>query len=175
MAPVDGAHPKSPNSWIVGNPVVTFGGTIHLGIKSANRELSEEHIAGWSDAAYVASSDRFRFAACLSRFTPSRARRLAVRTSAAARDVFFACADRCSGVMFLADALPPCRPNMRAISVMAARTSGGIFMPSMVHLTGYGEDCGYGRERFDSEPATARSPDRRQQPQPTAGGATQPP
>jgi hypothetical protein len=51
-------------------------------------------------------------------------------------------AERSSGVMFLADALPPCRPNMRSISIIAARTSGGIFIPSMVHLTGYGERGG---------------------------------
>lgn len=99
---------------------------------------------------YVAPPDRFRFAARLSRCNPSRARRFAVRTSAAARDAVLARADRSSGVMFLADALPPCRPNMRAISVMAARTSGGIFIHSMVHLTGYGEDGGDGRDRFDS-------------------------
>ena len=116
----------------------------------------------WSNRpSYVTHPARFRFAACLSRFNPSRARRFAVRTSAAARDAFFARAERSSGVMFLADALPPCRPNMRAISVMAARTSAGIFIPSMVHLTGYGEDRGEGRERFDSEPAMSYSPDRR--------------
>jgi len=91
---------------------------------------------------YVPRPGRFRLAACLSRFNPSRATRFAVRTSAAANDAFFARADRSSGVMFLADALPPCRPNMRAISVMAARTSGGIFIRSMVHLTGCGEDGG---------------------------------
>lgn len=50
--------------------------------------------------------------------------------------------------MFLADTLPPCLPNMRAISVMAARTSGGIFILSMVYLTGYGED-GPSREGID--------------------------
>lgn len=90
--------------------------------------------------SYVGRPARFRLAACLSRLNPSRARRFAVRTSAAARDAFFARAERSSAVRFLADALPPWRPNMRAISVMAARTSGGIFIPSMVHLTVYGED-----------------------------------
>jgi len=64
----------------------------------------------------VPSPDRFRLAACLSRFNPSRASRFAVLTPAAARDAFFARAERSSGVMFLADALPPCRPNMRSIS-----------------------------------------------------------
>ena len=59
------------------------------------------------------------------RLKPFRARRLAVRTSAA-NDAFFARAERSSGVMFL-----PCRPNMRAISVMAARKSGQIFVPWM--------------------------------------------
>src|SRR5262249_53395739 len=32
-----------------------------------------------------------------------------------------------SAVMFFAAVLPPCRPNWRAISVIAARTSAGIF------------------------------------------------
>jgi hypothetical protein len=102
-------------------------------------------VGGRTLLAYVARPARFRLAGRLSRFNPSRARRLAVRTSAAARDAFFARADRSSGVIFLADVLPPCRPNMRAISVMAARTSGGILIHSMVHLTGYGENGGGGR------------------------------
>jgi hypothetical protein len=52
---------------------------------------------------------------------------LAERTTAAAIDAFFARAERSSGVRFLAEAFPPCRPNLRAISFIAARTSGGIF------------------------------------------------
>lgn len=67
-------------------------------------------------------------------------------------------AERSSAVMFLADALPPCRPNMRAISVMAARTSTGIFMLSIVQLTRYGEHRGCSRERFDAEPAMSHAP-----------------
>ncbi len=126
-----------------------------FGCRSANRTPKLRLTASWRivaeprieckrrserSLAYVARPDRFRFAACLSRFNPSRARCFAVRTSAAASDALLARAERSSGVMFLADALPPCRPNMRAISVMAARTSGGIFMPSIVHLTAYGEN-----------------------------------
>jgi len=42
-------------------------------------------------------------------------------------DAFFARAERSSGVRFLADALPPCRPYARAISAIAARTSAEIF------------------------------------------------
>src|ERR1035441_7384115 len=70
----------------------------------------------------------------------SRSSRAAVRFFAAASDAFFARADRSSGVMFFAAALPPLRPKVRAISVIAARTSGGIFMPisQIVYLTGYG-------------------------------------
>lgn len=74
-------------------------------------------------------------------FQPPRARRFAVRTSAAATDAFSVRAERSSGVMFLADARPPCQPKIRAIFVMAARTSGGIFIPSMGYLTGYGGAC----------------------------------
>ena len=58
----------------------------------------------------------------------SLATRSAVRFLAAASDVFLERADRCSGVMFFAAFLPPCRPKVRAISVIAARTSGGILM-----------------------------------------------
>ena len=70
----------------------------------------------------------------------SRSSRSAVRFLAAASDAFSARADRCSGVMFFAAFLPPRRPKVRAISVIAARTSGGIFMPipQIVYLTGYG-------------------------------------
>lgn len=70
----------------------------------------------------------FRFLATFSRLTPSLARRFAVRFSAAALDAFFARAFRSSGVMFFAASLPPCFPNLRAISVMAARTAAGICM-----------------------------------------------
>jgi hypothetical protein len=59
----------------------------------------------------------------------SRASRAAVRTFDAAADAFLARAKRSSGVIFLAEALPPCLPNLRDISVIAALTSGGIFMP----------------------------------------------
>src|SRR5579864_384241 len=112
----------------------------HLSVKSPNRELSDD-IGGGRIAAQPSSLVQTVSAwqsACPA-FNPSRASRVAVRTSAAASDAFFARADRSSAVIFLAGALPPCRPNMRAISVMAARTSGGIFIRSMVHLTGYGE------------------------------------
>ena len=70
----------------------------------------------------------------------SRSSRAAVRFFAAASEAVFARADRCSGVMFFAAFLPPWRPKVRAISVIAARTSGGIFMPipQIVYLTGYG-------------------------------------
>jgi hypothetical protein len=53
----------------------------------------------------------------------------AVRFFAAASDAFLARADRSSGVMFFAAVFPPWLPNLRAISVMAARTSAGIFIP----------------------------------------------
>ena len=69
----------------------------------------------------------------------SRASRSAVRFFAAAIDAFLARADRSSGVNSAADFLPPCLPNLRAISVIAARTSAGIFMPSRIHLTLSGE------------------------------------
>lgn len=64
----------------------------------------------------------------------SLANRSAVRFFAAASDAFLARADRSSGVIFLAEALPPILPNFRAISAIAARTSAEIFMlmPSMV-------------------------------------------
>lgn len=65
----------------------------------------------------------------------SRASLAAVRTFDAAAAAFFARAERSSGVIFLADALPPCLPNLRAISVIAARTSGGIFMPMLPSYT----------------------------------------
>lgn len=83
-------------------------------------------------------SDYLLFAAFFSRLMPSAARRFAVRFSAAAMDAFLARAERSSGVMFWADALPPCLPNLRAISVIAARTSGGILtlMASSIYLTG---------------------------------------
>ena len=70
----------------------------------------------------------------------SLARRAAVRFSADAFAAFRARAVRSSGVMFFAAVLPPCLPNRRAISVMAARTVGGILMAItklMVQLTGY--------------------------------------
>ena len=69
------------------------------------------------------------------------AKRLAVRLSADTLAAFLARADRSSGVMFLAAVLPPWLPNWRAIAVIAARTSAGIFtlMPSMIQLTGYAE------------------------------------
>ena len=73
-------------------------------------------------------------------FVLSAAKRLSVRTFAAASDAFFALADRSSAVKRSADFLPPCRPNLRAISVIAARTSAGIFIPSSIHLT----RCGVG-------------------------------
>jgi hypothetical protein len=50
--------------------------------------------------------DRFRLAACLSRFRPSRARRLAVHCPAAALAAFLALAKRSSGVMYLAAVFP---------------------------------------------------------------------
>ena len=65
----------------------------------------------------------------------SRANRAAVRAFDAAAAAFFARALRCSGVMFRADALPPCLPNLRDISVIAALTSGGIFMPMLPSYT----------------------------------------
>lgn len=70
----------------------------------------------------------------------SLARRSAVRLRAAANDAFLARAVRSDGVMLRAATFPPCLPNWRATSVIAARTSAGIFtlMPSMVHLTLYG-------------------------------------
>ena len=68
----------------------------------------------------------FRLAACFSRLMPSRASRLAVRFSEAAFAAFFARATRCSGVMFFAAFLPPCLPNWRAISVIAARSDARI-------------------------------------------------
>ena len=70
----------------------------------------------------------------------SRAKRSAVRFCAAAIDAFFARAERSSAVMPCADFLPPCLPNLRAISVIAARTSGGILtlIPPIVHLTRFG-------------------------------------
>ncbi len=98
-------------------------------------------VAGRTPLGYVTRPDRFRFAACLSRFNPSRASRLAVRTSAAARDAFLARAERSSSVMFLADALPPCLPNMRAISVMAARTFVAITLTPMANMTGVGDQA----------------------------------
>jgi len=58
----------------------------------------------------------------LGRFAPSRAKRFAVRTFAAAIDAFFARAVRSSAVTFFAAVLPPIRPNWLAISVMTART-----------------------------------------------------
>ena len=70
----------------------------------------------------------------------SRARRSAVRFFAAASDAFLARAERPSGVSSSADFFPPCRPNLRAISVIAARTSAGIFIPSSIHLTRYGDE-----------------------------------
>jgi hypothetical protein len=71
----------------------------------------------------------------------SRSRRSAVRFFAAAADASFARADRSSGVELRAAFFPPCLPNSRAISNIAARTSAGIFtpMPFRLHLTGYGE------------------------------------
>lgn len=68
------------------------------------------------------------------------AKRFSVRFFAAASDAFLARAERSSGVMFLAAVLPPSAPVLRAMSLIAARTSAGIFtpMPLMVHLTPYG-------------------------------------
>jgi hypothetical protein len=88
------------------------------------------------------------FVAFLSRLSPSAARRFAVRLSAATVAAFLARAVRSSGVMFFAAVLPPCLPNFRAISAIAARISAGIFklIPSIVHLTGYG---GVSREMSD--------------------------
>jgi hypothetical protein len=90
---------------------------------------------GWSTLTCRGPQCRLDF------FARSLARRAAVRFRAAASDAFFARADRSSGVEFRAAFLPPCLPNSRAISVIAARTAAGIFalMPSMIHLTGYGE------------------------------------
>jgi len=68
--------------------------------------------------------NHFRLAAFL-----SRARRSAVRFLAAASEAFFARADRSAAVIFFADVLPPSAPVLRAISAIAARTSGGILMP----------------------------------------------
>ncbi len=62
------------------------------------------------------------------RFFFSLAKRSAVRFRAAASDAFLARAERSSGVRFCADFLPPSLPNFREISVIAARTSAGIFM-----------------------------------------------
>jgi len=64
-----------------------------------------------------------------------------VRFRAEALAAFLARADRCAGVMFCAAVFPPCLPNSRAISVIAARTSGGILIISIVHLTGYVAVC----------------------------------
>jgi hypothetical protein len=58
----------------------------------------------------------------------SLAKRSAVRFLAAASEAFFARADRCAGVMFCAAVFPPFRPNLRAISFIAARTSKGILI-----------------------------------------------
>ena len=71
----------------------------------------------------------------------SRARRSAVRFSAAAMDAFLARAERSSGVEFAAAFFPPCLPNLRATSAIAARTSAEIFtlMSFMIHRTGYGD------------------------------------
>src|SRR5580704_4711882 len=49
------------------------------------------------------------FAGCAALFSFA----LAVRTAAAASDAFLARTDRSSAVRFLAEALPPCRPNLR--------------------------------------------------------------
>ena len=70
----------------------------------------------------------------------SRSRRSAVRFAAAAIEAFLARAERSSGVMFCAAFLPPSRPKVRDTSVIAARTSAGIFIPipQIVYLTGYG-------------------------------------
>jgi hypothetical protein len=77
--------------------------------------------------------------AFLSRLRPSLARRFAVRLSAATLAAFLARAVRSSGVIFWAAVFPPCLPNLRAISAIAARTSAGILVPmlSMIQLTGY--------------------------------------
>jgi hypothetical protein len=70
----------------------------------------------------------------------SLASRSAVRFFAAASDAFLARAERSSGVMFVAAVLPPSLPNLRATSVIAARTSAEILtlISSMVHLRLYG-------------------------------------
>src|SRR5262249_37924841 len=83
-----------------------------------------------------------RTVGCLAAF--SRAGRSAVRFSAAAFDAFLARADRSAAVIRSAAFLPPSLPNLREISFIAARTSGGIFMLmlSIVHLTLYGTDVG---------------------------------
>jgi len=64
----------------------------------------------------------------------ARASRSAVRFFAAAREAFLARADLSSGVIFFADALPPSAPNLREISVIAARMSAGIF--TLIRLDG---------------------------------------
>src|SRR5437667_12469609 len=71
----------------------------------------------------------------------SAASRFSVRFFAAAFAALLARAERSSGVMFFAAVLPPILPKVRAISVMAARTSGGIFtlIPPIVHLSRYAD------------------------------------
>jgi len=68
----------------------------------------------------------------------SRSSLSAVRFFAAARDAILARAERSSAVELRAAFLPPCLPNSRAISAIAARTSAGIFtlMSSRIHRTG---------------------------------------
>jgi hypothetical protein len=58
----------------------------------------------------------------------SRSSRAAVRFFAATADAFLARSDLSSGVMFFAAVFPPLRPKLRDISVIAARTSAGIFI-----------------------------------------------
>jgi len=71
----------------------------------------------------------------------SAAIRFSVRFFAAASDATLARAERSSGVEFRAAFLPPCLPNCRAISAMAARISAVTLtaIVSRIHLTGYGE------------------------------------
>jgi hypothetical protein len=58
----------------------------------------------------------------------SRSNRSAVRFFAAAFAALRARSERSSAVMFLAAVLPPSAPVLRAISAIAARTSGGILI-----------------------------------------------
>jgi len=69
------------------------------------------------------NTDYLRFFAARSRSSLS-----AVRFFAAARDAFLARSERSAAVIFLAEVLPPNAPVLRAISAIAARTSGEILI-----------------------------------------------